>query len=393
MSLNPIVYLQLAILGVVFLGAALFVFALARRARGGGAPMAETPAARAALLASVSVAGSEGGERLPQSFRFSSVQAPQPGERVDDGAVLNLHTQIDALLLERIAEFLQRQVGSQSAAEPVAEEREPEGCVIVVADALPPGVAAESGAPYLNGTGAALCVARALAETSGHAFRTLLIDTGSPAWSIYGVDTADDQTRNASGTAEAKSNDEEPLRPHTAPDVIPLPEDVRGVYDVIAGRLTLDECLLSEDESPLLLALAPGEMPLRWAELLRSAGMRRLLAAARAVAEVVLVYAPRVAEYPEQTRQLAEWSDGVIVIGAEMGRGVSRIQQDQRRALLEFELAATRVLEPESQNSDQLSPASPTVMLAPILGRIALDFTSVPQNATPAQIIEDSSAE
>ena len=381
MSLNPIVYLQLAILAVVFIGAALLVFfALARRSRGGGAPVVDAAVPSAALLASVSILGDQLASDTPQRFRFSNAAAPQS----DNGVVLSLHTQIDALLLQRISEFLQQQASPDDA-----EIKEAEGCIIVVADALPPAVAAQSGAPYLSGAGAVLSVARALAEAPEKPFRTLLIDTGSPAWSIYGVDGSDEDN----GAGSQSQGADESLALHAAPDVIPLPEDMRGVYDVIAGRRTLDECLLAEEESPLLMALAPGEMPLRWIELLRSAGMRRLLAAARAVADVVLVYAPRIAEYPEQTRQLAEWSDGVIVIGAELGRGVNRQQRDQRRSLIEFELAATRVLEPEPPNPDPSVPASPSTMLAPMLGRIALDFTSVPETAVPAQIIQDSTTD
>ena len=378
MSLNPLVYLQLAILAVVFVGAALFVFvALARKSRGGGAPVVDPPTPRAALLASVSILDGGPASHTPQRFQFSSASAPH----FSGGAVLNLHTQVDALLLERISEFLQRQAPLEPDGQPNAGIGESEGCVIVVADALPPAVAAQSGAPYLSGAGAVLSLARALAEAPDKPFRTLLIDTGSPAWSIYGIDDLDQQN----GAIDSSETAAEPPARHAAPDAIPLPDDVRGVYDVIAGRLTLDECVLTEDELPRLMALAPGEMPLRWTDLLRSAGMRRLLAAARAIADVVLIYAPRVAEYPEQTRQLAEWSDGVIVISAELRRGTNRKERDQHRSLIEFELAATRVLEPEPHKLARLivAPILLQPCSLPMLGRIALDFTSAPRNRRP----------
>ena len=151
MSLNPIVYLQLAILAVVFVGAALFVFALARRPRNGDAPVVDTEEPRAALLASVSILGSRNAAETPQRFWFSTAGAPSSETSPGNGTALNLHTRIDALLLQRISEFLQRQTTAEST-----DLKKIEGCVIVVADALPPAVAAQSGAPHLNGASAVL---------------------------------------------------------------------------------------------------------------------------------------------------------------------------------------------------------------------------------------------
>ncbi len=186
-------------------------------------------------------------------------------------------------------------------------------------------------------------------------FRTLLIDTGSPAWSIYGVEPLQTST-NGGNAIQAKPLPNLAAR-NAAPDVIPLPDDVRGVYDVIAGRLTLDECVLTEEESPLLMALAPGEMPLRWTDLLRSAGMRRLLAAARAVADVVLdLRSPsrRVPRANPPARRVERRRDRHRRGTADAALTAKSATSDA--ALLEFELAATRVLEPEPHDPDSSSP-------------------------------------
>jgi hypothetical protein len=198
--------------------------------------------------------------------RTRPVVAGRPSTDTDE---LPLDVEIDPIFFSRLDEY--------------KSYRPTDGCVILVTETAPPDPRDQ---PYLNGALAAMSAARKVAEYRG--MPTLLIDAGSPVWSVA-----------APGA--------DPV------DVIPLP-DVPGVYEILAETEQLVDCILAEDELPGLTAIAPGNIPENWAGKLQSPQMRMLVALARTAADLIMVYAPRLEEHPEAVRALCEWSNCVLLV-------------------------------------------------------------------------------
>ncbi len=181
-------------------------------------------------------------------------------------------TEVDSIFVQRLEEY--------KAARP------DQGCILLVTECLPDRAAALTSDknPALNGATAAVTVARTIAAQLDKP--TLLIDTGSQFWSAH---------------------------KHGDIDVIRLP-DVPGLYDILAHKFTLSQCVLEDEEIPTLTALAPGNAPATWPGELTSEAMKLLLKQTRGVADLIIVYAPRCMDRPETVRTLAGWTNGILVV-------------------------------------------------------------------------------
>jgi hypothetical protein len=214
------------------------------------------------------------GEIVLSSGRVGDAGSSIPIQHGTAPDLLPLRTQIDRVFLERLDEY--------------KSLRSREGCVLLVTETMPKGLAAH-GAPLLNGAMAALSLSRMIAAARD--IPTLLIDAGSEAWS-----------RGIEGQSDSE-----------APDVLAFPR-VPGVYEIIAGNTEVDDWIILEDDLPSLMAMAPGRIPEDWFDQLRSEGMRRLIERARRLADVTVLYGPRCGDHPEIVRVLAESANGVLIV-------------------------------------------------------------------------------
>jgi len=202
----------------------------------------------------------------------SNTTVPLPGS--PNSARFSLRTQIDNVLFERLEEY--------------KSLRPREGCVLLVTETAAKHGDADSPSAYLNGAVATISLAHMIAASRD--IPTLVIDTGSEVWSRFPEHelTAD------------------------APDILAFPR-VPGVFDIISERSGVDDWVILEEDLPSLTAISAGRIPSDWPDTLCSEGMRRMIAEARRLADVTIVYAPRAAEHPEVVRALAELSNGVLI--------------------------------------------------------------------------------
>ncbi len=206
--------------------------------------------------------------------------APSPvllaGTSINEETAIDLSvtTDIDEIFFERLAEY---------------KRHYPDlGCVLLVTETLPSAFQSQTGGmfPSLNGAVAALSLARTVAQRTG--ISTLVVDTGSPEW-----------------TAFRKSKN--------PPDVMNLPK-MPGVYDLLANKGSLHDWILEEEAIPSLMALSSGKVPRDWPEILRSDDMGAMIGKARKLAELIVIYAPRVIERPETVRIMGEWTNGIMIV-------------------------------------------------------------------------------